>query len=121
MFKKKIVVDEVLPRIIDEVLDNLGWEVKDVRDIGLRGKSDKEIINFARRSKAVLFSADLGFANILKFPPKNYYGIAILNFPTEVSTNFIATQTKKAISKIPLKSFKGKLIIIEPGRIRIRE
>jgi len=120
MSKRKAVIDEDLPRIIDKVLEDLGWEVKDVRDTGLRGKSDEEIISFARKNKAVLFSGDLGFANILNFPPKEYYGIVILNFPNEVSTNFIATQTKKALSKIPLKSFKGKLIIIEPEKIRIR-
>jgi predicted nuclease of predicted toxin-antitoxin system len=120
MSKKKAVVDEDLPRIIDKILEELNWEVKDVRDVGLRGKSDEEIINFAQKSKAVLFSGDLGFANILKFPPKQYCGIVILNFPNEVSTNFIAAQTKKALLKIPFKNFKGKLIIIEPEKIRIR-
>lgn len=99
----------------------MSWEVKDVRDIGLRGKSDKEIISFARKNKAVLFSADWGFANILNFPPQRYYGILILNFPNEVSTNFIAKEMKKALAKIPFKDFKNNLIIIEPGRIRIRK
>jgi len=118
---KKTVIDEDLPRVIDKVLEDLGWEIKDVRDIGLRGKSDREIINFAQKSKAVLFSADWGFANILKFPPKNYYGIVILNFPNEASTSFIAKETKKAFTKLPLKNLKGYLIIIEPGRIRVRK
>lgn len=77
MSKPIAVVDEDLPRIIDKVLKNLGWEVKDIRDIGLRGKNDEEIISFTKESKAVLFSADWGFANILKFPPKEYYGIVI--------------------------------------------
>jgi len=121
MSKKRAVVDEDLPRIIDKMLESLGWEVKDVRDVGLRGKSDLGIINFAQKSKAVLFSADWGFANILNFPPQQYFGIAILNFPDEVSTNFIAKETKKALVKIPFKDFKNNLIIIEPGRIRIRK
>ncbi|MFQ6049933.1 MAG: DUF5615 family PIN-like protein [Candidatus Paceibacterales bacterium] len=121
MSKKKAVIDEDLPRIIDKVLESLGWEVKDVRDIGLRGKSDRVIISFAQKSKAVLFSADWGFANILNFPPSRYYGIVILNFPNEVSTKFIAKETKKALSKIHFKNFKSNLIIIEPGKIRIRK
>lgn len=65
MFKEIAIVDEDLPRIIDTILEDLGWEVKDVRDVGLKGKGDKEIISFARKSKAVLFSGDWGFANIL--------------------------------------------------------
>jgi predicted nuclease of predicted toxin-antitoxin system len=115
------VIDEDLPRIMNEVLKGLGWEVKDVRDIGFRGKSDEEIISFAKGSKAVLFTSDWGFGNILKFPPKDYYGIVILDFPDEVSTNFMAKEAKEALSKIPLENFKGNLIIIEPGKIRIKK
>lgn len=121
MPKKKAVVDEDLPRIIDEVLGSLGWEVKDVRDIGSRGENDQEIIAFAQKSRAVLFSGDWGFANILEFPPQDYYGIVILHFPNELSTNFMAQESKMALSKIPLESFKKNLIIIEPGKIRIRK
>lgn len=102
-------------------MKDLGWKVEDVRDIGLRGKSDKEIIGFAHRSRAVLFSADWGFANIFNFPPEKYYGIVILNFPNEVSTTFIAKETKKSLSKISSTDFKNNLIIIEPGKIRIRK
>jgi len=120
MSKKKAIVDEDLPRVIDEMLEDLGWEVKDVRDIELRGKGDEEIIDFARKSKAVLFSADWGFANILDFPPQNYYGIMILSFPNEVTTSFIAKETKKALQKLPFENLRGYLIIIEPGKIRVR-
>lgn len=121
MSKKKAVVDEDLPRVIDKMLEDLDWEVKDVRDVGLRGKSDKEVINFARKDKAVLFSADWGFANILNFPPQNYYGIVILNFPNEASTGFIAEEAQKALLKLSLENLKDYLIIIEPGKIRIRK
>lgn len=120
MSKMVAIIDEDLPRIIDKVLEELGWQVKDVRDIGFRAKSDEEIISFAKESKAVLFTSDWGFGNILKFPPHDYYGIVILDFPNEVSTTFMAKETKEALSKIPLEDFKGNLIIIEPGKIRIR-
>ncbi len=46
MSKRNAVIDEDLPRIIDKVLESLGWEIKDVRDVGLRGKSDEKIIDF---------------------------------------------------------------------------
>ena len=62
------VIDEDLPRKLDETLKKLGWEIKDIRDFGLRGKSDKEIIGFAKDCKAVLFSSDRDFLNILKYP-----------------------------------------------------
>jgi hypothetical protein len=40
---KRAVIDEDLPRAIDKTLEDLGWEVKDIRDIGLRGKNEKVI------------------------------------------------------------------------------
>ena len=120
MSNKRAVVDEDLPRIIDAVLEGFNWRVYDVRDVGLRGKSDPEIIRFAKASKAVLFSADWGFANILNFPPKDFYGIVILNFPNELTTSLIAEETAKALLKIPIKDFNKRLIIIEPGKIRMR-
>lgn len=120
MPKKKAVIDEDLPRAITKMLIGLGWEADDVRDIGLRGKSDEAIINFARKSKAVLFSADWGFANIINFPPEKHYGIVILSFPNEVPVAFIVQETKNSLSKIKPSNFKNHLIIIEPGKIRIR-
>ena len=115
------IIDEDLPRKLGEGLKKLGWETKDVRDSGLSGKPDKEIISFAKECKAVLFSSDKDFANISKYPPKEYYGIVILDFPNEASTDFMMEETGKALVKIPLEDFKGNLIIIEPGKIRIRK
>ena len=120
MFKKLAIVDENLPKAVDGVLKSLGWQVFAVRGSHLRGKSDRMIISFAQKSKAVLFSGDWGFANILDFPPQNYFGIVILDFPNEVSVDLIARETKKALSKISLADFKNKLIIVELGKIRIR-
>lgn len=59
----KAVIDEDLPRSVGGVLDELGWEVRDVRDTDLRGRSDELVINFAKKHGAVLFSSDWGFAN----------------------------------------------------------
>lgn len=58
MLKKFAVVDEDLPRIIDAILERLGWKVLDVRNVGPRGRNDLEIISFAHKSKAVLFPAE---------------------------------------------------------------
>ena len=121
MPRRRAVVDEDLPRIIDTVLEGLGWEVFDVRDVGLRGKSDSEIMGFAKKSKAVLFTGDWGFADILAYPPKQYSGIVMLHFPNELSVAVIAKETRGSLRKLQGESFSKRLIIIEPGKIRIRE
>ena len=121
MSKRRAVVDEDLPRILDEILEKLGWEIFDVRDVGLRGRPDSEIIRFAKKSKAVLFTGDWGFADIVRYPPKQYHGIVMLYFPNELSTQAIARETEKSLTKLQNDNFSRKLIVIEPGKIRIRE
>ena len=105
------IIDEDLPRKLGESLKKLGWETKDVRDSGLSGRPDKEIISFAKECKAVLFTADKEFSNIFKYPPKDYYGIVLLNFPNEVSIEFLINETEKALAKIPLKDLKGSFVL----------
>ncbi|HEX7456115.1 MAG TPA: DUF5615 family PIN-like protein [Candidatus Nanoarchaeia archaeon] len=116
----KAVVDEDLPRSLELVLQELGWKVLSIRD-HLRGSSDEEVASFAKNNKAVLFSADLGFANIIRFPLGAHYGIVISRFPNEISTYGLVDEIKKALSQLSIEIIKGNLIIIEPGKIRIRK
>ena len=116
----KGVIDEDLPRSFRAVIKFLGLEVFDVRDIGLRGKSDEDIFNFAVKNKAVLFSADLGFSNILSFPLGSHNGIVILRFPNEIPVEAANEISKKLLSKFSEEDFDGNLIIISPRGIRIR-
>lgn len=44
----KFVIDEDVPRSTATILKSKGYEVLDVRDCGLRGKSDDEIFKFAQ-------------------------------------------------------------------------
>lgn len=70
--------------------------------------------------KAVLFSGDLGFSTIVDYPLKTHYGICILRFPNEMSTNKINQEVKKLLSKLKLSDYKESLIILSPGKLRIR-
>lgn len=115
------VIDEDMPRSLTFALKKSGWEVFDVRDVGLRGQDDEKIIAFAKKRKAVLFSGDWGFANIFKFPPEKYYGIVLCHFPNEVSPLFLANQVIKSLEKLSPKSYKYCLVIIEPGKLRIKK
>ncbi len=116
----KGVIDEDLPRSFGAVIKSLGFEVFDVRDIGLRGKSDEDVFDFAVKNNAVLFSADLGFSNVLSFRLGSHSGIVILRFPNEISTGATNEISKKLLSKFSKEDFNGNLIIISPRGIRIR-
>jgi predicted nuclease of predicted toxin-antitoxin system len=116
----KFVVDEDMPRSTTRTLKTKGYEVSDVRDCGLRGGSDEEVFKLAQREKAVLLTGDLEFGNILHFPIGSHFGIVIAHFPNELSTTDLNNKIIKAFDTLSEEDFKGNLIILEPGKIRIR-
>lgn len=116
----KFVVDEDMPRSTTRFLRNRGYEALDVRDCGLRGKSDEEVFNFAQGEGAVILTGDLGFGNLRKFPVGSHSGIVIAHFPNEISTAELNRQISREIDNLAEDDFKGNLIILEPGKIRVR-
>ena len=116
----KFVIDEDVSRSTGKVLKNHGYEVKDIRDYGLRGAEDEEVYQFAQNNQAVLISNDTGFGNILRFPIGSHFGIVIAHFPNEVTTKEINRQLVESIRTLTEDDFKGNLVIIEPGKVRIR-
>ncbi|MCL4477031.1 MAG: DUF5615 family PIN-like protein [Nitrospirae bacterium] len=115
------MIDEDMPRSTATVLRSKGYDVLDVRDCGLRGKSDEEVFEFAQKEKAILLTGDLGFGNILHFPVGSYAGIVIAHFPNEMSTLELNNQIIKAFDTFAETDFNGNLITLEPGKIRIRK
>lgn len=116
----KFIIDEDMPRSTAKVLRTEGYESLDVRDLGLRGESDDKIFQFAKDEKAVILTGDLGFGNLLHFPTGSHSGIVIAHFPNELSTSELNNQIIKAFKTLNEIDFKGNLIILEPGKIRIR-
>lgn len=116
----KFVIDEDMPRSTAVLLKSIGFEALDVRDYGLRGKNDEEIFEFAQKNKAILLTGDLGFGNLLHFPVGTHSGIFIAHFPNEIPTSELNAQIKKAVLGLKEDDFGGNLIILEPGKIRIR-
>jgi len=116
----RFVIDEDMPRSTGVALSREGYEVKDVRDHGYRGLGDEEIYTFAQREKAVLLTGDLGFSNILKFPLGQHFGIVVARFPNEMAPREINREIVTSLRVLGENEFKGNLIILEPGRIRIK-
>lgn len=114
------VIDEDLHRSLGVVLSSIGISPLDIRDHGLQGATDEEIFLFSQKRKAVLFSADLGFSNTLIYHVKCHYGIVILRYPNELSTNTINDDVRVLLSQLTVDDYIGSLIILSPGKLRIR-
>jgi predicted nuclease of predicted toxin-antitoxin system len=116
----KFVIDEDMPRSTGGILKQQGYDVKDIRDYGLRGAEDEEIYEFAQREQAVILTGDRGFGNILRFPLGKHFGIVIARLSNEMPTIKINRHLLERFEDLSDDDFKGNLIIIEPGKIRIR-
>lgn len=117
----KFVVDEDMPRSTGRMLQAEGYTAAlDIRDYGLRGAKDDEIYKFAQEEKAVLLTGDKGFGNLLKFPLGSHCGILIAHFPDEISTLELNRQLLFDIATLKEDDCFGNLIMLEPGRIRIK-
>jgi predicted nuclease of predicted toxin-antitoxin system len=117
----KFLVDEDMPRSTATLLREMGFEVLDARDCGLRGKSDDEVFARAQKEGATILTGDVGFGNLLHFPTGTHAGIIVARFPNEISTSELNSHVKKALATFAPAEFRGSLIIIEPGKIRIRK
>lgn len=114
------VIDEDLHRSLKPVLESLGFTVFDIRDHGLRGHPDSKIFKFAQEKRAVLFTADLDFSSILRFPLGTHHGIVVLRFPSELSTSTINKVVMKLLSKLNDQDYSGNIVIVSPSSLRLR-
>lgn len=117
----RFLVDEDLPRSTCSLVRKYGYEAIDVRDIGLRGAKDSQIAVHARSNGLCLITGDFDFSDIRNYPPEKYPGLVVLNIPSDVTVEFILNLLEGFLKQHQLVSHvKGKLAIVEPGRIRIR-
>lgn len=73
-----IKLDENLSRRLKERLLPLGHSVSTVSEEGLLGKVDVEVGAVAKGENRMVFTLDLDFADLRKFPPGSHPGIIFL-------------------------------------------
>jgi len=117
----QFLIDQDLPRSTGNLLRRYAHEAIDVRDIGLRGARDSQIVYYARSKSLCLVTGDFDFSDIRNYPPGQYAGLVVLGIPRDATAIFILNLLEGFLKqdKLVLES-PGKLAIVEPGRIRIR-
>jgi predicted nuclease of predicted toxin-antitoxin system len=116
----RFLIDEDLPRSLARAVREAGFEAADVRELGLRAANDDVIFSHAVEHRRFLLSGDLGFGNIHRFRLGSHSGIGIVRYPNEASPETIIAAVVDAIRGADAASIIGSLMIIEPGRVRLR-
>jgi predicted nuclease of predicted toxin-antitoxin system len=116
----RILVDEDMPRSTARVLVQAGYDAVDVRDVGLRGLGDNEVFAYAQANGMALISADMGFANALRYPLGTHEGIVVVRVPNELRTAQVNDELTRSLAELAGEALKGLLLIVEVRRTRIR-
>jgi predicted nuclease of predicted toxin-antitoxin system len=115
------LVDASLPRSTVAVILSHGHQATDVRDIGLGTSSDEDIADYAQQNANAIVTGDQDFGNILEFPPEKYDGIIIIRPPDGTGTAVVLSLIEQFLMDGDvMANLSGHLIIVEPGRIRVR-
>jgi predicted nuclease of predicted toxin-antitoxin system len=84
--------------------------------------SDHNIGALSLDTGRCIVSGDFDFADIRDFDPRRYPGIVVLTLPRNTGAPYITRVLTYFFQRLPeLVPLKGKLLIVEIGRIRVRE
>ncbi len=114
-------LDENFGRFIQELFQERGHNCSTVRDEGLAGAADLEVLQAACGEGRILVTLDHDFGNVLRYPPEATPGIVVLNPPGRASMPLLRTLVFSFLEALRTDSVRGKLWIVEFGRIREHE
>ena len=116
----KLLLDEnISPQVANE-LRHLGYDVMHLRDMGMKGCKDSELIAFARKNERCLVTLDADFADIRYFPVGSHTGIIRLRIRFAHS-NIVVGILRSLLPKldhVPVK--KGALVVSDGKRYRVK-
>ena len=89
-----------------------------VSEQDLDGTSDYSLIEVCRTEGRVLFTLDLDFSNVLRFPPERYAGIVVLRVPHPIELETIRERVQVLLRASEHEKLSGQLWVVERDRIR---
>lgn len=119
----RFFADHCIPDSVIRLLIDAGHEVFLLRDHMPTDSPDSLVIEKAQVIDAVLLSLNGDFADIVTHPPAKYKGILSLqvkNHP-EIIPDLMKIVKDYLSAHNNMEHYKGKLLIAEVHRIRIRE
>jgi len=119
----RLLADHCVSNHIVQSLREAGCDVIRLRDVMPVDSPDQAVIAKAQELGCILLSLNSDFADIVTYPPADYQGIVglqIKNHP-EVEAQ-VAAMLKTYLAAHPaMGHYRGKLLLVQPHRIRIRE
>jgi len=119
----RFFADHCVPNSVIRALHDGGHEVLILKEHLPQDAPDAAVIARARELNAILVSLNGDFADIVTYPPSKHEGIIALqvkNHP-EVIPALMQRLMKYLVDQPEMSHFRGKLLVVEAHRIRIRK
>ena len=113
------LADENVPPKVVEFLRGKNHKVRYLKEEGLTGISDQELIKSAVSENAALVTFDKHFGNILLYPPQKYCGIIRINIHPPILENVVRA-FGEFLEKFDISKLPGSLIILEREGFRVK-
>jgi predicted nuclease of predicted toxin-antitoxin system len=113
-------LDENLPRDVEVLLRDAGHDVRTVLAERLGGSADPRVLDACLTENRVLITLDLDFSDIRLYPPKGHKGVWVLR-PRTQSIDSMLSLLKGALGVLETEQTEGRLWVVEPSQVRIRE
>ena len=116
----KFLIDENLSWRVAEALQKLGIDALHIKDVGLQGKEDEIIMDYAIKENRVLLTQDSDFADIRNYPLGTHKGI--IRFKVKFApADVIVECFKKLIAHIDSKMLSsGAIVITDCKKYRVK-
>lgn len=115
----RIKLDENLSWRLKEIIEQQGHDVSTAASENLLGKRDVDIALAAKEEKRMIFSLDLDFADLRKFPPGTHPGMIVFR-PNSRGPNVVNAFVSEFIKKTDLNQLRGFIVIVDKDRLRLR-
>jgi predicted nuclease of predicted toxin-antitoxin system len=119
----RFLADHCISNYIIQTLQSTGHEVLPLRNLLPVRSRDPDVIAKAQDINAILLSLNGDFADLVRYPPKNYKGIIALQLHghEEVLPHLMLRLLAYLGLQPEMEHYHGKLLVVEVDRIRIRQ
>ena len=115
----KLKLDENIGRRGLELLKAAGHDVMTVGEQQLQGAKDEVLFAVCADEGRALVTLDHDFGQVLRFPPDEGAGTAILELGPRPTAQGLLDRIGDLIALLQVRDLTGELWIIEPGRLRV--
>ena len=116
----RLKLDENLDARLALLLRQAGHDTTTIVGQGLRGIADPALYEHCTLEGHILVTLDLGFSNVLRFPPERTPGLVVLRGPDDLLPT-IRILIHTLINALSTGTPSGRLWIVEPGRLSVHE